>query len=92
MLEKIGNIGRDMPIVELEEYVKQKQAEKETSSSFDQVLHLLIEGCQIQLTRLRVRAWILIWIRSVFTKFVMEFDPRIQLRYCYLQVFGKICE
>jgi histidyl-tRNA synthetase len=30
VLEKIGNIGLDVPLVELEEYIKQKQAEKET--------------------------------------------------------------
>jgi hypothetical protein len=28
LLEKIGNIGLDVPLVELEQYIKQKQAEK----------------------------------------------------------------
>jgi hypothetical protein len=30
VLEKIGNIGLDVPLIEQEEYIKQKQAEKET--------------------------------------------------------------
>jgi hypothetical protein len=30
VLDKIGNIALDVPLVELEEYIKQKQAEKET--------------------------------------------------------------
>ena len=47
VLEKIGNTGLDVPIVELEEYIKQKQAEKEKLQHEIDEAHAVIDSVSV---------------------------------------------